>query len=541
MDIRQSLPARFALVLLIALSSCSTALAADVAGPAYKVVGDSAARQAVNQVLDTKVPFAANELPLQEFAKQLSAESHVEVLIDEKHLADAGVETSVPITVKIGDTTLRSALRRALAAHDLKLVVVNGTILITSPEFADATLETRVYQVQDLVPPAAAGGLFAPTNAQRLILLVQSIIAPPSWDGNGGAGSIAYLDGSLVVRQSQEIQADVALLLSGLSAQITRQPGDVAPVILRSPTNASASQRIDAALDKAVTLDLSVVSLTDALELLSRDHGLPVAIDRRALEDSGVSTDQAVTLHVKELPLRAALSRLLAPLELDYMVSDEQVLITTPEKIAVTLEMGLYPIADLVGGSAAPTDPRVRSLIGIVRETFRPQSWDDSGGPGSITFFAPGHCLVVSQTTKVHEELRDFLAQFRAAKSATNVAEPADGSANIVTTYDVSALAKQGGMTSALAARQLITPMKTLVSPKSWGAGTYVGEILGRLVVSQTPKVHEEIEGFLKAIGPKPTTRGGSGGSSGGGVGGGGGGGGFFALPKPIKPVAASP
>ena len=536
MDIRQSLRARFALVLLIALSSCSTTFAADLDDTTYKLVGvgDSAARQAINQVLDTKVPFAVDEMPLQEFAKKLSAESHVEVLLDEKHLTESGVETSAPITMKIGDITLRSALRRALAAHDLKFVVANDSLLITTPDLADATLETRAYQVPDLVPPAPAVGRFAPTNAERLILLVTRIVSKTSWGANGGAGSIAYLDGRLIVTQTQERQTQVAILLAGLSTEATRQPGDLAPVILRTPINASASQRIDAALEKVVTLDLSDVPLAEAVERLGRDHGLPVAIDRRALEDSGVSTDQAVSLHVAKLPLRTALSRLLAPLELDYMTGDEQVLITTPEIIAVTLEMALYPIADLVGGSAAPTDPRVRAVMSIVTTTCHPQSWDENGGAGNIMFFAPGHCLVVVQTERIHAELRELIAQFRAAKPA-NIAEPTDGAGNVVTTYDVSALAKHGGMTSAQAARQLVAPMKTLISPKNWGDGTFVGEILGRLVVSQTPKVHEEIEGFLKTIGPKPAAGGGGGSSRGSG------GGGFFALPKPIKPVAKSP
>ena len=43
----------------------------------------------------------------------------------------------------------------------------------------------------------------------------------------------------------------------------------------------------------------------------------------------------------------------------------------------------------------------------------RPESWDDVGGPGSISGFETNLSLVVSQTQEVHEQIADLLEQLR--------------------------------------------------------------------------------------------------------------------------------
>ena len=63
----------------------------------------------------------------------------------------------------------------------------------------------------------------------------------------------------------------------------------------------------------------------------------------------------------------------------------------------------------LGGGVTADFD----SLIDLITSTISPQSWDEVGGPGSISGFDTNLSLVVSQTQEVHEKIADLLEQLR--------------------------------------------------------------------------------------------------------------------------------
>jgi general secretion pathway protein D len=61
------------------------------------------------------------------------------------------------------------------------------------------------------------------------------------------------------------------------------------------------------------------------------------------------------------------------------------------------------------GGAQADFD----TLIELITTTVKPQTWDEVGGPGSISEFPNNLSLVISQTQDVHEEIVDLLEQLR--------------------------------------------------------------------------------------------------------------------------------
>jgi len=63
----------------------------------------------------------------------------------------------------------------------------------------------------------------------------------------------------------------------------------------------------------------------------------------------------------------------------------------------------------LSGGSQADFD----TLIDLIVTTIAPDSWDEVGGPGSISPFPTNLSLVISQTQDVHEQIVDLLEQLR--------------------------------------------------------------------------------------------------------------------------------
>jgi len=65
------------------------------------------------------------------------------------------------------------------------------------------------------------------------------------------------------------------------------------------------------------------------------------------------------------------------------------------------------------GGLGGGQQPDFDSLTDLITSTIQPTSWDEVGGPGSISEFSTNLSLVISQTQEVHEQIVDLLRQLR--------------------------------------------------------------------------------------------------------------------------------
>ena len=85
--------------------------------------------------------------------------------------------------------SLASALRQILDELQLKYVIHNEVLLITSPQKAESDdfMVTKAYPVQDLLQIAADGTV----DLMPLRDLLQNTVATKSWIDNGGNGTIS--------------------------------------------------------------------------------------------------------------------------------------------------------------------------------------------------------------------------------------------------------------------------------------------------------------------------------------------------------------
>lgn len=207
---------------------------------------------------------------------------------------------------------------------------------------------------------------------------------------------------------------------------------------------------IEKQLTMKVTLNYTRTPLSEVLKELSTNSGLNIVIDNSGLSEEGLTAEHPVTLSVKDVKLSTALEVILEPLRLCYQVQDEVLKINSKARIEnTTLEVKTYPVADLVipipqrvsldlrekerpgqttmaeeSNKSAPatSDHRIHpnpivtdteGLMQLIQSTVHPDSWDERGGSGAIKFYETTLSLVVRQTPKVHEELRDLLEQLR--------------------------------------------------------------------------------------------------------------------------------
>jgi hypothetical protein len=182
---------------------------------------EARARERIEVALSGMGSIDCVDKPLRELADDLSRRMGVSIVLAKQSLEDSAIALDTPVTARISGVSYRSLLR--LVLKDLKLTWTfrNEVILITTPEEAEAMLETRLYPVLDLVTVAGA----TPDKAMRevhdydtLIETITTTVEPDSWNEVGGPGTIAEYPGAgaLVISQTTEIHEHVEKVLAAL-------------------------------------------------------------------------------------------------------------------------------------------------------------------------------------------------------------------------------------------------------------------------------------------------------------------------------------
>ena len=223
-------------------------------------------------------------------------------------------------------------------------------------------------------------------------------------------------------------------------------PGLRAAVDMGGRGQEESERRINAALDSPTTIEFVETPLQDVVDYLKDHHHIEIQLDKKALDDAAKSPDQImVSKNLKGISLRSALRLILDEYQLKFVIHNQVLLITTPEKAEGEefLETKIYPVRDLVLPSGATGDGShnadFESLIDLITQTVTPKSWEQRGGQGNIAPFENKLVIVISQTQEVHDEIADLLAGLRksggkaavegkeAKKDQSSAAEPDTG------------------------------------------------------------------------------------------------------------------
>jgi hypothetical protein len=155
--------------------------------------------------------------------------------------------------------------------------------------------------------------------------------------------------------------------------------------------------------------------LQDVATELSDEYGLPIQINKAALEEAGIGSDAPVTINLHNISLRSALRLMLRTVQLTWMIQDEVLMITTKEDTEKALDTCVYNVQGLVDDS----DPKsVKALLDVITGCVATDTWAvNEGGQAEIRPL-PSGLLVVSQTPAVHEEVSSLLNRIRKMREA---------------------------------------------------------------------------------------------------------------------------
>lgn len=270
---------------------------------------------------------------------------------------------------------------------------------------------------------------------------------------------------------------------------------------------------IEETLREETEISVNDMPLRDFCDFLAENHHLPILIDRKSLEDEGVDPDSPVSLNVRGITIRSALSIGLKPLALSWVIEDGMLKITSQSYAESVTEIRLYPIRDLLvaedtvdglsGGAAT-------SLVSTIETVVMPDSWESRGGIGVMTYQRVGSVLVCRNTRAAHERVEELLRGLRTAAQA----KPAEAAASAVElrVYRLPI----GGEQVENWHEELSKAITKTVAPESWqekGGQGSIHSIVGALFVRQSSSVHDQVRSVIEALAPPASAHGGKGGA----------------------------
>ena len=260
---------------------------------------------------------------------------------------------------------------------------------------------------------------------------------------------------------------------------------------LRLKDEESAEDRIMDELEHLTEVHFDDTPLGEVIGYLKERHHLNIWLDRRGLEEAGVSVEHPVTLNIADVHLMSVLNLLVDSLKLDWLIQDEVLKITSVSRAIDLAEAQTYDVQNLLDAGHTSDD-----LLEAVLTCIEPFSWMQTG-EGRGTLAISGGVLICRHTQRVQSQI-EFLLEDLDDIAEAALDDPANAGRPIVTLKVYR--------TQDYPADELAKALRQMVAPDTWGAnGIDVRTIKGALLVQQTHHVHREIEKVLKQLLPPAT------------------------------------
>jgi serpin B len=197
----------------------------------------------IRSALDRRIDVNYLDRDLEDCIHDVARQLAIQVYVDHRELKQMGVALDQPITIDLRDISARSVFKFLLEPVMLTYDIRDDVLFITTVENVKEKLETRAYDVTDLVVVSGGNGA-AEADFAPLMELIRSAFRGEFRDDAVPPRSIEAFSGngvnSLVIRQDQVTLRVIAALLAELK---TERHAELAAVKARpSPTKTQSSQ-----------------------------------------------------------------------------------------------------------------------------------------------------------------------------------------------------------------------------------------------------------------------------------------------------------
>lgn len=399
-----------ALAFLLVSGSADTAKGDDEAATKSE---NSASEKRILDALNASTTPIFQDIKLSKMTRLIAIFHEIPIVIDQAELKKRGIDPDVKINNVIKRISLRSALALAFEPHGLGWKISDNKLVITTAEDVADQQATVIYSEYEKLQD-----IFGTEEAQQakreFQAAVRSTIDPKNWKETGGKGSMAWGPHGLTVINNQSVQNQMKQLTWYLT-QGQKILGPNSTVFPLDPT--AGGSRAASTLESQAALEFVELPLRDVRDFLQTVHDILIPIDENSLNEAGVSPDSPVTYQVANVSLQQALDDILVPLELDYVLQHEVLIITTKEKANELLKTRIYNVKELFGKKINPT-----FLTKYLTAKVSPDSWSKSGGKAALANFS--NYLLVYQSQRAHREILKHLEKLKRRVEGEIVEEP---------------------------------------------------------------------------------------------------------------------
>jgi hypothetical protein len=391
----------------VEIQSILTRLRAGVAAGGEPAVAGSepeaAAHDRIRAALRRPTPLDFDQTPLRQVFERLAAELHIQILLDERLLREAGVSIDEPITWHEPAIPLGSQLYWMLRELDLMWTIRDECLVITTTAETEWKHATQIYDVRNLADP----DLGLPGGLETVQTLIEKLV-PDSLSAHRGWREVTEFQGLLVVSDAPAVHDAMERLLVALETHCRQRspaPGNQPWVVPVDPS--PAAERIERILGERINVDYCGLPLVEVLRDLAYRLELPVAFDQPALMDvEGYNFLEPVSISAHGRPLVEILDELLAPTQYDFDIRGDVLFFTFKVRRSdAALQTRFYRVNDLLPGYDRSEVARLcDSLVAV-----QPSYWSEQqGGPG-VVLPAGRDWLAVSAPWRKHQEVAEWL------------------------------------------------------------------------------------------------------------------------------------
>lgn len=246
--------------------------------------------------------------------------------------------------------------------------------------------------------------------------------------------------------------------------------------------------------------------LASVMDELAQMAGVTIHLAPDGLAEQSVQPSQPVTLNIQDtIPLKSALNLILEPLNLDYTIRNDVLMITSKSKKDTDTYTVTYPVADLVipipnfqPSSNMGLEGALRSAMGTANANSAPWMSAMANAASQPQVVSAQNVNAPADAAMTPGGMGQVSVPMGGGAPSAVVGGGASGGFG-------SPAAGNAGGASQEDFDKLIDLIKTTVSPETWDDGGGTGTISSfnvnlSLVVSQTQEVHEQIANLLEQL-----------------------------------------
>lgn len=455
---------------------------------------------------ETRLDFAYSGESREQMLRMLVGQVEIELRIVPTKVRYEGFSLKDRVACELAQVRAETLLRLLLEGTEYGYEVRQGELRIAESNDTEPIVN-RFYPALDFMQ--FERGRLQPA---ALIEAITSTLQPESWEQLGGEGVVEAVDHGFMVGHSPRMQRMIQHLIETLRAarEMPNDHYDISPIAIAADPAAYAEclRKMGTA---RITIDVEGTTLQTVARTLFLKSDVNIHLRYAELADiklNGSWQDQ---------PLDHILNDLAEEFELSWTIEDDLVVINSPGIDSTAEghhEVKVYPCRDLlraepfepledgaahlgsVGGMVNPlmhrpqflafdkSDDLIEALTAI-----EPESWEELGGPGTLTEVEESECLVICQSPQVHEQIEQFFQQLRANRPPPGALDQLEKQLPLeVRSYFQSRKLTREELT------QLAERIRELIEPQSWdGEGTFIDVVGDRLLIRQSPRVHQKI------------------------------------------------